>query len=148
MCFDHRSTKTVSYDYLIGSLWSIRYGYVLTRLPTAVMIVNYLLFLLACHTTGLSTTLNPIREQGGILLLCYSMIIVYGLTVFNFQVRSEDRSPSLIPAPGITLIKQPPVSKLHSNIWIFDSKLSQLMYFYNTKGLLWGNFCRFILFCG
>ena len=64
MCFDHRSTKTVSYDYLIGSLWSIRYGYVLTRLPTAVMIVNYLLFLLACHTTGLSTTLNPIRRIG------------------------------------------------------------------------------------
>ena len=38
-------------------------------------------FLLACHSTGLSTNLNPIEEEeDGILLFRYSMINVNGPT--------------------------------------------------------------------
>ena len=58
---------------------------------------------LACHTTGISTTLNPIEgELGGILLFRYSMI--YGPTFSDFKASCEDRSPTQIPPPGIMLI--------------------------------------------
>ena len=60
---------------------------------------------------------DPIEgEDGGILLFCYSMISVCGLTFYILMVSCEDRSPSLLPPSGITLIEHPSVS---ISIWQF-----------------------------
>ena len=51
---------------------------------------------------------DPIEgEEGGILLFGYSMINVYGLTFYILMVSCEDRSYSLLPPSGITLIDLP-----------------------------------------
>ena len=59
---------------------------------------------------------DPIEgEEGGILLLRYSMINVYGLTFYILMMSCEDRSPSLLPPSGIMLIEHPPVSNSYGN---------------------------------
>ena len=58
---------------------------------------------------------DPIEgEDGGILLFCYSMISVCGLTFYILMVSCEDRSPSLLPPSGITLTEHPSVSKSYA----------------------------------
>ena len=59
---------------------------------------------------------DPIEgEEGGILLFCYSIIYVYGLTLYILMVNCEDRSPSLLlPPSGIMPIEYPSVSKSYA----------------------------------
>ena len=44
----------------------------------------------------------------------------------NFKVRSEDRSPSLIPPTGIKLIKQPPVTAAFKHMELEEFKCKSI----------------------